>query len=528
MTEPPEERGSVAQEPPPQAAPGGDAGPPALGAGEIRRRGRRGELLLTLRAIAMQLIVLGGTVVLARRLAPADFGIYAFATFALSLFSVLGDAGLGAALIQQKERPDQRVLSSIFWLQLLIALAVALAMAVTGTYLHEVWRAMRSLLGTTDAGTGLPPGTGMLFAALALGLVLAVLGAVPSLLMERDLQFGRLSAIEVVGTLAFYLTAVALALLGHGVWALVSGVVARALVVVCAVYALRPWRPSLSFEWHRVKPVLKFGIQFQGKALVSFANAAVTPLYAGAALGTAQLGLVNWSQNTAYFPLKLVEIMNRVTFPTLSRFQDDKEQFANALARAVRICAIGTLFFVGLIFGIGEPLVRIIYSAQWMPAMPYLYVYTAVISIGFLSPLVASALDAIGRPGIIFRLSLGWTALAWAGVVFATPRWGTLGFVVGYCVHVVVGNLAVVYVLRRLVPNARLWPSIRPALVATFLAALTGRLLLLPWIDTVVSLIAGVLALAIVFAAVVLLLDGNARVEAWRLIGRLRRRRADV
>ena len=474
---------------------------------ELTRRGKRGEIFLLIRTVLTQLTVLVGTIFLARQLEPANFGVYAFVLLVLGLFSLIGDAGLGAALIQRESTPDQRTISSIFWVQFFLAIAVAIVMNVVANEIQPIWEQLRSWWAVTHQLESLPADTDWLIRALSLALIFSTVRAVPSILMERELEFGRLASLDVVSTISFYAVAVALAAAGYGVWALVLGILFRAVVTSVLAFVLRPFKPSLVFEAALVKPILRFGIIFQAKNLVGFTNGAVVPLYAGAALGTRDLGYIEWAQSTGYFPLRLVEVMQRVTFPLLSRFQGDRERFAASLERSVRISGLGTLFFVGLVLGIGVPLVSIIYTEKWLPAIPLLYVYACVLSIGFISPLASSAIDAMGRPGIMLKLSIGWTIVSWVGVLYATPRWGMLGFALGYSVHVVVGNLAILWVLKLFVPEAKLLRRLWAPAIGAAVIAVLSRHFLAPLITNVGGVVLAVLASLIVYVGTVLALD---------------------
>jgi O-antigen/teichoic acid export membrane protein len=183
----------------------------------------------------------------------------------------------------------------------------------------------------------------------------------------------------------------------------------------------------------------------------------VLPAIAGIRLGDYGLGLVNFAQNTAWFPLQLVTIVGRVSFPMFSRLPSNHQALAREVERAVLLCATATLFFVALCLGIGPKLVTIIYWDQWARAIPALYVYALAITFGFLSPVVAAVLEALGEPQIIFRLAAGW--------------------------------------------------MLRAAFVAAVAAATFGRWALLPWLTSGLSLTAAVLCLALVFIAIAVCLD---------------------
>ena len=99
----------------------------------------------------------------------------------------------------------------------------------------------------------------------------------------------------------------------------------------------------------------------------------------------------------------------------VARLQHDRALAGGKSRSAARLhlCAFVTCGCVGLFIGLGEPLTRYVFSEQWLPAVPLLVVFSVAISIGFLSPLVASALDAIGRPGVFARVALLWTVITW-------------------------------------------------------------------------------------------------------------------
>ena len=286
------------------------------------------------RTAALQVMVLVGEVWLRRLLTPADFGAFAIAQFVLIFFAQVGDAGLGGALIQKKEEPTHVELSSICWLQIGIALAVVLAMWTASPLALRIWPDISS-----DAV--------WLFRALSLNLFLTAVRVVPAMLMERHLLYGRLAVLEIMLTVPYYVTAVVLARMGLGVMALAAAVLAQGILGVVGAFVMYPWKPSLVIDRQALRPIVRFGATYQLKNIIGLACGAIAPIYAGRALGQAQLGFIDWAQRTAFFPLKLVEIMARVSFPLYSRLQGDRGAFADALGRSVQICAMGALFSWG-------------------------------------------------------------------------------------------------------------------------------------------------------------------------------------
>jgi PST family polysaccharide transporter len=442
-------------------------------------------------------------------LSPSDYGVFAVIQFALALFAVFGDVGFAPALIQKKDLPTQRELSTVWWFQVgLSSLLVSLVFWLA-PYLLRLW-------------SDLPRGTEWLLRGMSLNFLFTVLRVIPSLRLERSLRYGWLSALEVMQTIAFYGTAVVMALRGAGPASFVTASVVQAAMTALLLNLLSPWRPSLVFDRAALTPVLRFGVAFQGKTIFGLANASVMPLIAGSLLGKQALGLLNFAQKTAYFPLELVVIVSRVSFPVLSRLQTNRQALAQELESNMRLCATATHFFVGLCLGLGPALVGIIYSDKWLPAVPMLYVYALAMAIGFVSPVLSSALEASGRPGLVFKLVAGWTTFNWVVVLVGTALVkDQLAFAIANSLYVVAGNLAIIWVLRRMLPEVRLGRGVHGSLAGGLAVAVGGRLVL-PWLGSAGALVLAVLGAALLFLAIGGLVDREMLYTLRRLLARSR------
>jgi O-antigen/teichoic acid export membrane protein len=486
----------------PVTARSGDADLQALG-----RTVSRGILALVSRTVAMQIVVFGGSVALMRLLNPREFGVFAIVQSVLAIAVFFGDTGVAGALVRQKEAPTERQLSSVFYLQLAVSLALMASVIAVAGVVPRVW-------------PDLPGDAGLLLQIMAADFVLVSLRIPPMLLLERRLRFGALSIVDVAGSLTFYLVAVALAVAGFGVWALAAAVLTRAALVTIIVFSLSAWRPRALFAWADLRPLVRFGLAQQSRNIIALVNDAVIPFWGGRMLGITAVGYLNWARQTAYFPLKMVDTLRTVGFPLFARLQDDRALLGESLGRAIHLSAFVTCASVGLCIGLGEPLTRFVFSEQWLPAVPLLVVFSGAISIGFLSPLVASALDAIGRPGVFARIALLWTTITWIAVPIGTAYGGTLGFAIGYASHVVVGNIVIAEVVRRMLPEARVWRRVRAPFAAACVMAAVGRLVLAPYAAGGLSFLLAAIGALSVYASLVWLLDREALLQARSIVPR--------
>ncbi len=474
-------------------------------------RARVGAVMLAGRTVVMQLVVLGGNVYLTRRLSPADFGAFALVQTTMTFFELIGDGGLGGALVAEKTTPDRRTLSSVFWAQtMLVSATVVVAWLVSGS-LPRLWPT-------------LPAEGPTLLRALSLTLLLTALRAPCGIMMERQLQYGRIVVIDVTTRSVYYAVAVAMASAGLGPKALVGAVLAQGLAGTVLAHLLSPFRPQLVLDWERVKGLLRYGFTMQSRGFISYISGLVTPVYAGGVLGRAALGLNNWALGVATFPMEVVNIVSRVSFPLYSQLRDDRPKLLLALTQAVRTVATASFFFAALVGALGPQLVRVIYTDKWLPALVPLYAYTASMVLGVSAPVVASLLDAMGKPQIISRLSLFWVTLNWVVVTVAmrvSP--GLTVFALATCVHIVVGNVLVLVVLRREVPELRLARILRgPA--AGALAVLAAGRPLQAHVTGPFSLTGAVVALAAAYLTGAALVDPAMRDLIRQQAHRLRRR----
>ncbi|MDH3411547.1 MAG: oligosaccharide flippase family protein, partial [Gammaproteobacteria bacterium] len=154
--------------------------------------GRRGLSLLT-------------TIILARLLAPADFGLVAMAAVVIGFIELFKDLGTASAVIQRKD-PSQGLLASVFWLNAGFGLAAAMVLyllaPLLGVFYHE-------------------PQVIPIMQVLSLSFLLSGLSNVQMSLLERNLAFDKLARIEIGASLFASLVGITAAFLGHGAWSLV-------------------------------------------------------------------------------------------------------------------------------------------------------------------------------------------------------------------------------------------------------------------------------------------------------------------
>lgn len=424
----------------------------------IKRRSVEGVVALTSRMALMQVISFFGIFLLTIFLDPEIFGIFAIVTAVVSFLRYFSDIGLAAALIQKKESITEEDLKTTFTIQqILVILIVIFAISFSS------WLAVFFKIG---------PGGLWLFRALIIAFFLSSLKTIPSIILERRLDFNRLVIPEIVETLGYYLVAVILAWKGFGVVSFTWAVLTRGLVGLIVIYLLAPWRPRLAIYRQSARKLLSFGVPFQLYSFLALLKDDLLTIFLGKVLPLAQVGYVSWAKKWAEYPLRLaMDSIIRVTFPAYSRLQEHPEDLRKGIEKAIYFLSL-IIFpaLVGLAFVV-KPLVFLIPKyIKWEPALTSLYLFIISSILASLSSPLVNALNAIGKIKTTLKLMIMWTVLVW----ILTP---ILIFAVGFngvaLAQALMGItfLIVIYTTKKYITFSVL-KNIYPAAIATLLMSL--------------------------------------------------------
>jgi len=394
------------------------------------------------------------TVVVARLLTPAEFGVFALALLLVNLFDYVKDLGVADALIQSG-RPWNRIAPTGLTLSVVFGVIAGAVLAATAG-----WTA--KLLHHPD----LAP----LIRVLAIALVVSALSVVPLSWLRRDLSFQSRMLPEFVGALVKTTLTIWLAATGHGVWSLVYGQLAGVVITTIMYWWTAPTSFRLGFERDEAKALLRFGIPVTGVTLLAYAIYNVDYLAVGTRLGTTALGLYTLAYRVPdLVVLNLCAVISSVLFSSMSRLQHDCEAMAWRYQRALAIVLALTMpAGIGLAVVAG-PLLRTMYGTQYDGAkniLVVLAVYTAVYSVSFHA---GDVLKAAGRPGLLTAVNAAKLVLLVGPIWWAAGHSATLVAVALLGVEVV--HLVIrMTVVRRVIPLR--WAQIASVVGRPLLAAI--------------------------------------------------------
>jgi len=388
---------------------------------DVRSRLTRGSAWIAGGRLAVNLLGLISTLLLARWLTPGDFGLVAIAASILAIIAAATELSLGQALVQHRN-PTADHFHATWTLQagrnLLLAAGIAIAAVPTAAAFHE-------------------PRLTPLMLVMAVGIFLQGLSNPRSIMMMRDLIFWQQFMLQVGAKVAGLIVSLIIAFVFRSYWALVWGTVASQFAAVVLSYCVLPFFPRPRLKGAR--ELFRFSIWLTLGQLINTVNWRIDQLFIGGYLGPAALGYYSQGDGLANMPTREVSSpLTQTLFPAFSRYADAKDQLrwiyqkAQALVTAVALPAgIGTAM-------IAHPMVLLVLGPKWEPAVVVIQVLAFAYAVQVLGALGEPLAMATGDTKLLFRrdlqyffvripiITIGMLAGGLVGVLYARALAGSL------------------------------------------------------------------------------------------------------
>ena len=368
---------------------------------DIKKKTVSGALSYFIRTIILQGIGLGSVAVLSWYFTPEDFGIYGLVIPIVGLLTFFSDVGLAASLIQKKETPTRNDYVTAFTVQQGLSwFIVAIVLVILAT-------------GTIQAKAGMA-GQWILL-SLAIAFPLASLKTIPSVILERKLDFSKLVIPQILEQLVFNSILIVLAIRGSGAIAYAYAILARSIIGAVSMYFIQPWKIGVGFNKPAFKAMFSFGAKFQINDFLARIKDQLFYLVLGFYFSLAEFGYINWGKNYSMYPYNLtVQNVMAITFPTFSRLQGNKKALKKAIEKSLFFITLAIFpILVGMSVFI-SPFIELVPKWQkWQPAVLSLILFSSSIAWSAISTPLTNTLNAIGEINKTLKLMVMWTVLTW-------------------------------------------------------------------------------------------------------------------
>ena len=410
-------------------------------------------------SVASRAVGLLGTLLLARYLAPDEYGVVMAASFAATTFSTVTTFGVGTYLVANGEMSRAETFHASCWF-LVTGVAVAIGTLLVGGPL-ERW------LGA--------PGLAVFLPILIVATLLERIVYVPERILVRHLRFGWLSVARALGELSYTVTCVTLAANGGGAMAIVWGSLVRSTVRSVAIVPavrLREWLEPHRLQFATFRRIVAYGMNVSAASIATFGMRRWDNLLIGRYFGPGLMGAYNYAYNLAETPAtavgdQLSDII-AASFPHV-----DRRRRAQALVHSCSVVSM-TMFPLSIgLAAVAPTVVEAFFDPRWSNVGTMLMCLSALFAARPLASILGAYLYAAGRPSDVLGLE-------WASLIAVVAAISTLGRVginwACLCVGVVfvLRTLAAMWMVRRQdgIPMSEfLRPMTRPLAACIAMAA---------------------------------------------------------
>jgi O-antigen/teichoic acid export membrane protein len=471
----------------------------------IKKKTITGAVSYVGRTAILQGIGLVASLFLSAFFSPEDFGIYGFVVQIIGLLVFFSDIGLAAALVQKKEHPTLKEYRTAFTVQQILSWLIVI---VVGIIIST---------GIVQQKTG-QVGVWVLL-SLAFSFPLATLKTIPSIKLERKLEFSKLVLPQIFEQITFYSILVFLAWKGTGALAYAYAIMARSVIGVIVMSLIQPWKIGLTLNKKALQILIGYGAKFQ---LVDFLARVKDQLFflaLGMFLPLREFGYIQWAKTWSQYPYNLtVQNILAVTFPTFSRLQNNKQALRKAIEKSIFFITLAIFpILVGMSVFI-RPLTIVIPSyAKWQPAIFSFILFTISIGWAALSSPLINTLNAIGEINQTLKLMVMWTVLTWIITPISISVFGFNGVSLAAFAISFTSFLPILYVKKHVSIDvvANIWPQFLAALVM----GVVGWLSLSLWSQSLSWMLLGMVLLSLLYVLILLMLGWK---KIWLEVSSLR------
>lgn len=366
-------------------------------------------------------IRIGSIMVLARLLSPKDFGLVGMVTAITGLLSLLRDFGLSSATVQRAHVTEEQ-LSGLFWFNLLFGTVLGLGVISLAPFVTRFYEEPRLFWVTV---------------ALASALVFNAAGVQHSAILQRQMRFTSLSAIDVGSLVVSTGLGIGMAAAGLRYWSLVAAAVCLPLIsTICLWIAVRwiPGRPRMGAD---IRSMIQFGGTISLLRIIAYVTFNLDKVLLGRFWGANALGFYGRAFQLIDVPAQLLNgAVAEVAFALLARVQQDRDRVRIYFLKSYSLVLAMTIPIVICAGDFAPDLVSVLLGPRWQQVSPLLRLLApTILALALIDP-ITWLLYSQGMVGRSFRVSTAFAPVVIAGYVIGLP-FGPTGVALGYSTAIV-------------------------------------------------------------------------------------------
>lgn len=354
---------------------------------------------------------------LARLLTPEEYGVIGIIMIFIAVFNSIVDSGFSNALIRKNDATDVDY-NTVFFFNLVISVV-----------LFGVLYGLAGAISTYFKIPILVPVTKV----MASIVIINAFAIIQRTILVKNIDFKTQTKVSLIASIVSGVVGIGMALKGYGVWSIVGQQISRQLMNSLFLWIFNRWRPRLTFSVRSFRELFGFGWKLLVSGLIDTIWKQVYQVVIGKCYSAETLGhYTRAEQFNTIFSSNLTAVVHRVSYPVLSKIQDEKERLKQAYRKVIKTTMLVTFPCMLGLAAIAEPMIRVLIGDKWLPCVPYLQI---ICFSGMLYPLHALNLNMLqvkGRSDVYLILEIVKKTIAVGPIllgIFINIYWMLIGSV---------------------------------------------------------------------------------------------------
>lgn len=407
----------------------------------LSQRVARGAIWVFALRITREGLKLARLIILARLLAPNDFGLMGTALLAMSALDSLTETGFDWALIQKKGNVSG-YLDTAWTVSGLRGLTLCVLLVVTAPYIAIFFN---------------EPAAAPIVRVVGLSVLIKGWSNIGRVYFDKELEFNKKFIYEVGGGVADLAVAIGAVLILGSVWALVFGLLAGEITRFILSYVLHPYRPHLRLELSKARELFGFGKWLLVSSILIFLINDGDDLFLGRVLGVTALGFYQMAYRISNMPAtQITHVISQVTFPLYSKLQDQLSKLREVYLKTLKLTSFLSFPIAAGIAVLAPDFTRLFLTDKWMPMVPAMQVLAVYGLIRSVSATSGPLFMSVGRPDIATKVQFGRFLVMAACIYPLTVQWDIIGTALAVLISITVVDTVTLYLAGRISGNRTL------------------------------------------------------------------------
>jgi PST family polysaccharide transporter len=376
----------------------------------------------------------GSSIVLARLLSHADFGLAALSLTLDSFTWLIISLGVNSALIHYQDDLENR-LNAAFWMFMVAGIIMTIALIVVAPYIAKFYKSEMFI---------------PIVRYSAFSVLIYSIGAVHKTLLYKNIDFKRVSLIEGGLNIVKNALFVILAFAGFKVWSFIYPKIIISALSTIVLWKMIKWRPKFEFNFHYWGEMFHYGKNVLCGNIIDFFLNNASQILIGGMVGSTLLGVYTFAYDKSMMTVNNISYpVMAITFPAFSKLQNELEKLRNAFFKTVRMVAFITIPYTISQIVLGHEYITVIFGPKWASSIfifQVLLVFTMMRSICHSGN---SLLQGLGRPDIVLKWNLSYAPIYLTSIYLGYKLHGIYGVAVAVSITGVISSIIYLIMLAK-------------------------------------------------------------------------------